>query len=57
MNYNSAFIYLQLDPFEIKATGGTNWQKYLPPRKQQIQFYPELWTDIELEKWGTEKVK
>ncbi len=57
MHYKSAVRYLQRDPVEIKATGGTNWQKYLPPRKQQIQFYPELWTDIELEKWGTEKVK
>ncbi|NBP70391.1 MAG: tryptophan 2,3-dioxygenase, partial [Cytophagia bacterium] len=28
----SAGRYLQKSPEDIKATGGTNWQKYLPPR-------------------------
>lgn len=44
--------YLQKDPEDIKATGGTNWQKYLPPRFQKIMFYPELWSDQEKEEWG-----
>ncbi|MEQ8239339.1 MAG: tryptophan 2,3-dioxygenase family protein [Cyclobacteriaceae bacterium] len=57
MHYKSAVNYLERDPVEIKATGGTNWQKYLPPRRQQIQFYPELWTEEELQKWGTEKLQ
>lgn len=48
----SATRYLQRDPEDIKATGGTNWQKYLPPRRQQIIFYPELWSDNELKAWG-----
>ena len=48
----SATRYLQRDPNVIKASGGTNWQKYLPPRAQKIIFYPELWTDAELEEWG-----
>ncbi|NQZ78232.1 MAG: tryptophan 2,3-dioxygenase [Ekhidna sp.] len=48
----SATRYLQRDPDVIKATGGTNWQKYLPPKRQRITFYPELWSTSELEEWG-----
>lgn len=48
----SAGRYLQKDPEDIKATGGTNWQKYLPPRFQKIIFFPELWSDQEKEEWG-----
>ncbi len=48
----SAARYLQKDPEDIKATGGTNWQKYLPPRFQKIMFYPELWSELEKEEWG-----
>ncbi|MEM6643916.1 MAG: tryptophan 2,3-dioxygenase family protein [Bacteroidota bacterium] len=48
----SATRYLQRDPNAIKASGGTNWQKYLPPRAQQVVFYPELWTESELQDWG-----
>lgn len=51
-HYKSAVRYLNREPEEIKATGGTNWQKYLPPRFQKRIFYPELWTDEELENWG-----
>jgi tryptophan 2,3-dioxygenase len=43
---------LQRNPEDIKATGGTNWQKYLPPRFQKIIFFPELWTEQEKEEWG-----
>ncbi len=48
----SAARYLQKDPEDIKATGGTNWQKYLPPRFQKIIFYPELWSEKEKQEWG-----
>jgi tryptophan 2,3-dioxygenase len=48
----SAARYLQKDPEDIKATGGTNWQKYLPPRFQKIIFYPELWNETEKSDWG-----
>ncbi len=51
-HYKSAVRYLQKDPEDIKATGGTNWQKYLPPRFQKRIFYPELWNSEELENWG-----
>ncbi|MGB0424519.1 MAG: tryptophan 2,3-dioxygenase family protein, partial [Flavobacteriales bacterium] len=51
-HYKSAVRYLQKDPKDIEATGGTNWQKYLPPRFQKRIFYPELWSDQEIDEWG-----
>ena len=52
VHYKSAVRYLQANTEDIAATGGTNWQKYLPPRFQKRVFYPELWTKEELEDWG-----
>ncbi|MEO5912325.1 MAG: tryptophan 2,3-dioxygenase family protein [Pelobium sp.] len=51
-HYKSAVKYLNRQPEEIKATGGTNWQKYLPPRFQKRIFYPTLWSEEEKEEWG-----
>jgi len=53
VHYKSAVRYLQQDKQDVAATGGTNWQKYLPPRFQKRIFFPELWTAEEKEKWGT----
>ena len=52
VHYKSAVRYLAADEKEIEATGGTNWQKYLPPRFQKRIFYPELWSAEEVENWG-----
>lgn len=52
VHLKSAGHYLHKDPEDIKATGGTNWQKYLPPRFQKIFFFPELWSDQEKAEWG-----
>jgi len=51
-HYKSAVRYLHREPEEIKATGGTNWQKYLPPRFQKRIFYPSLWSVDDVENWG-----
>jgi tryptophan 2,3-dioxygenase len=51
-HYKSAVRYLNKDSADIAATGGTNWQKYLPPRFQKRIFYPALWSDQEKEEWG-----
>ena len=51
-HYKSAVRYLHKAPEDIAATGGTNWQKYLPPRFQKRIFYPELWSEQEVEEWG-----
>ncbi len=56
-HYRSAVRYLQQDPGDIAATGGTNWQEYLPPRFQRIIFFPELWTEKEIEEWGKDWVR
>ncbi len=40
-----------------KATGGTNWEKYLPPRFQKIIFFPELWSKNEQKEWGVNWLK
>ncbi len=52
VHMRSASRYLQRDPDVIKATGGTNWQKYLPPKNRMVQYYPELWKDQEIAEWG-----
>ncbi|RZK81132.1 MAG: tryptophan 2,3-dioxygenase [Pedobacter sp.] len=51
-HYKSAVRYLERDPVDIAATGGTNWQKYLPPRFQRRIFYPFLWTAEQIDEWG-----
>ncbi|MES2593615.1 MAG: tryptophan 2,3-dioxygenase family protein [Bacteroidota bacterium] len=56
-HYKSAVRYLQADPEDIAATGGTNWQKYLPPRFQKRIFFPELWNEAEITDWGKGWVK
>lgn len=52
VHMKSAARYLQKKEGDVAATGGTNWQKYLPPKFQRRIFYPELWTAAELENWG-----
>ena len=56
-HYKAAAKYLKRSSEDIAATGGTNWQKYLPPTFQKIIFYPKLWTTKEKKEWGKEWVK
>ena len=44
--------YLAKQPSDLRATGGTNWPKYLPPKFQLRIAFPFLWSSEELEKWG-----
>ena len=48
----SAVQYLHKEPEDIRATGGTNWQTYLPPVQQQRVFFPSLWSPDERQAWG-----
>lgn len=48
----SAVKHLHKEQGDIKATGGTNWQTYLPPQQQQRVFFPSLWSTAELKIWG-----
>ncbi len=52
VHYKSAVRYLSQDKTDVPATGGTNWQKYLPPRFQKRIFYPSLFNETELNEWG-----
>jgi len=54
VHYKSAVRYLSSDKKDddTAATGGTNWQKYLPPRFQKRIFFPTLWSEKEKEEWG-----
>lgn len=52
VHYKSAVRYLQAKEGDVPATGGTNWQKYLPPRFQKRIFYPALWSEEEIANWG-----
>lgn len=52
VHMKSAARYLEKKPEDIAATGGTNWQKYLPPRFQRRIFFPELWGEEEIDNWG-----
>jgi tryptophan 2,3-dioxygenase len=56
VHYKSAVRYLSSGKEDIDATGGTNWQKYLPPRFQKRIFFPELWTKEEMNNWGRQWV-
>ena len=52
VHYKSAVRYLKMESKDAKATGGTNWQKYLPPKFQKRIFFPDLWSKSEIEEWG-----
>jgi tryptophan 2,3-dioxygenase len=52
VHYKTAARYLDQKPEVIAATGGTNWQKYLPPHHQMIQLFPSLWSEEETRDWG-----
>jgi len=51
-HYRSAVRYLAKQPADARATGGTNWKKYLPPRFQKRIFFPFLWSPEEQAEWG-----
>jgi tryptophan 2,3-dioxygenase len=35
-----------------EATGGSEWRKYMHPKYQKRIFFPELWSDSEIQNWG-----
>jgi len=54
-HYNAANKYLSGG--NIKATGGSNWQKYMHPKYQRRIFFPELWSEDELKNWGIDNLE
>lgn len=54
---NAAKKYLNSGETSAEATGGSEWQKYMHPRYQRRIFFPELWTEKELENWGIDNLE
>jgi tryptophan 2,3-dioxygenase len=51
-HYNTANHYLNIGGETAKATGGSEWVKYMHPKYQRRIFFPDLWTEKELQDWG-----
>ena len=51
-HFNTARHYIESGKGSGEATGGSDWKKYMLPKYQKRIFFPELWTDEELENWG-----
>lgn len=51
-HYNAAKHYILGADGDGEATGGSDWQKYMHPKYQRRIFFPELWSQDELDNWG-----
>ncbi|MBI1305125.1 MAG: tryptophan 2,3-dioxygenase [Bacteroidetes bacterium] len=51
-HYHAAEKYLESENKTAKATGGSDWKKYMHPQYQKRIFFPDLWTKEEFEFWG-----
>jgi tryptophan 2,3-dioxygenase len=53
-HYNAAKHYIEsgLADEDTKATGGSDWKKYMHPKYQRRIFFPSLWSKEELQNWG-----
>ncbi len=52
-HYNTANHYLNIGGETAEATGGSEWVKYMHPKYQKRIFFPELWSEKEIQEWGT----
>lgn len=51
-HYNAAKHYIESGTGDGEATGGSDWKKYMHPKYQKRIFFPELWSQEELDNWG-----
>ena len=51
-HYNTANHYLNIGGQTAEATGGSEWVKYMHPKYQKRIFFPDLWSQEELDNWG-----
>lgn len=51
-HYHAAEKYLNSDGKTAEATGGSDWRKYMLPKYQRRIFFPEVWSEDELNNWG-----
>lgn len=55
VHLGTAARYLDQEGETKAATGGSKWKKYLNPKFQRRKFFPSLWSEEELKKWGKKK--
>ena len=55
VHLETARTYLKSKGETKTATGGSHWEKYLHPAFQRRIYFPDLWSETELENWGVEK--
>ncbi|WGK65992.1 tryptophan 2,3-dioxygenase family protein [Croceiramulus getboli] len=51
-HYHTAQHYLNEGKQVTEATGGSDWTKYMHPKYQRRIFFPQVWSQEELEHWG-----
>ncbi len=51
-HYHAAEKYLESGGKKAEATGGSDWKKYMHPKYQRRIFFPDLWSEDELARWG-----
>lgn len=51
-HYNTAVHYIESGIGDGEATGGSDWKKYMHPKYQKRIFFPDVWTQEELDNWG-----
>lgn len=54
VHLETARTYLLSKGEAKSATGGSHWEKYLHPQFQRRIYFPELWSQEELDNWGKE---
>ena len=52
VHLKTAEHYLNSKGENKKATGGSDWKKYLHPKYQKRIFFPALWTQLEKQHWA-----
>ena len=55
-HFNAASKYLDTNGEHLEATGGSEWKKYMHPKFQKRIFFPDLWSEKELETWGIDNL-
>jgi len=52
VHFKTAEKYLDSGEETTEATGGSDWKKYMHPKYQRRIFFPNLWSQEELDNWG-----
>jgi len=56
-HFNAAAKYLNNGDTDVEATGGSDWRRYMHPKYQKRVFFPDLWSNEELENWGIDNLE